>query len=443
MKNIFPGHFKHSDEKLADIWKESLFVFDTNILFNLYRYSEATRKDFLALMEQVKDRSFLPHQAAVEYLNGRTQEIERQKENYSESIKQAEAFTQGLEATTKHPFVAPEIMSKFEAVFKELMADLEANKNSHRARLDNDDIKDSISTLFDGKTGGAYGNTELEKIIVDGAERYEQKRPPGYMDANKDVPKGCKAINIKARPYGDLIIWKQLLNKAKSDETSVIFITDDSKEDWWEITKKGKITIGPRPELIKELIDEVGKDFHMYSARRFLDLAGKYLGNNASDETLKEVQEVSQREASMVDKFSVPSYAEQVFNQVSSYSQNEAQLRHDLLEIGAQIKNVRGEIKELVSEIDLDTKVYKDTMRTLNKMDNSEGFSSREIDDYRLKAKNLKECVITARSTRTQMRKLLDALEFQEQTIKNHIESLYFTQLESEDEAINHYSPSM
>ena len=38
MKELFPGYFKETEGHLREIWDTSLFVFDANILLNLYRY---------------------------------------------------------------------------------------------------------------------------------------------------------------------------------------------------------------------------------------------------------------------------------------------------------------------------------------------------------------------------------------------------------------------
>ncbi|WP_220493433.1 PIN-like domain-containing protein [Pseudoalteromonas sp. SR44-5] len=71
MKDLFPGHFKESQENLREVWDSCVFVFDANILLNLYRYSDATRNEFLSLLEKINDRVWLPHRAAEEYLNNR------------------------------------------------------------------------------------------------------------------------------------------------------------------------------------------------------------------------------------------------------------------------------------------------------------------------------------------------------------------------------------
>ncbi|MFB4367338.1 PIN-like domain-containing protein, partial [Bacillus sp. LR_6] len=58
------------------------------------------------------------------------------------------------------------------------------------------------------------------------------------------------------RPYGDLIIWKSILHKAKEDGVSIVFTTSDSKEDWWALDESKNI-LHPRDELISEFKDFV------------------------------------------------------------------------------------------------------------------------------------------------------------------------------------------
>ena len=104
MKNLFPGHFKESDESLREVWETSLFVFDANILLNLYRYSDATRNEFLRILTKLKDRTWLPHRAAEEYLNNRLTVIDQQETSYDETVKLIEKLQLDLDNARQHPF---------------------------------------------------------------------------------------------------------------------------------------------------------------------------------------------------------------------------------------------------------------------------------------------------------------------------------------------------
>ena len=73
--------------------------------------------------------------------------------------------------------------------------------------------------------------------------------------------------------YGDLIIWKQIIQYAKERSVGIVYVTHDQKEDWWNIVK-GK-TIGPRIELRREFTSETGQEFHMYSMNSFINTYNK------------------------------------------------------------------------------------------------------------------------------------------------------------------------
>ena len=105
----------------------------------------------------------------------------------------------------------------------------------------------------------------MDALKKEGKIRYEQRVPPGYMDADKKD-------GDEYKKFGDLIIWKDMITKAKSEKKPVIFITDDDKEDWWRKHKGRKL--GPRPELLDEFKRETGQEFHIYKFDRFIEVRG-------------------------------------------------------------------------------------------------------------------------------------------------------------------------
>lgn len=51
-------------------------------------------------------------------------------------------------------------------------------------------------------------------------------------------------------------------------KTDIILVTNDQKEDWWEILHNQ--TLGPRIELRREFLKETSQRFHMYSMKNFI-----------------------------------------------------------------------------------------------------------------------------------------------------------------------------
>ncbi len=50
MKNIFPGYNKKSESEIQNLWDKGVIMFDANVLLNLYRYSNETRKTIIELI---------------------------------------------------------------------------------------------------------------------------------------------------------------------------------------------------------------------------------------------------------------------------------------------------------------------------------------------------------------------------------------------------------
>lgn len=139
-----------------------------------------------------------------------------------------------------------------------------------------------ILDLFEGKVGLEYDSTKLDQIKKDGKKRYETNIPPGYKDWKKS--NGQDDNNA----FGDLIFWMQILDYAKEKHVDIILVTDDRKEDWWQILH-GQ-TLGPRPELRKEFFNETQQCFYMYSMVQFIGIAGTDADKELSDRIEDEIK---------------------------------------------------------------------------------------------------------------------------------------------------------
>lgn len=142
-------------------------------------------------------------------------------------------------------------------------------------------ILDVLTELFDGNVGDGYENARLEEIYKEGLERYANKIPPGYKDSKKNCGNRHR--------FGDLIIWFQIMEKAESADKDIIFVTDDEKEDWWELFEGFKT--GPCRALIKEFRSVVGEHIiWFYTTERFLTEAKHRVGISIKPKTIEETK---------------------------------------------------------------------------------------------------------------------------------------------------------
>ena len=90
MKQKFSEYYKLDSSELKKHWEKDTFSFDANVLLNLYRYTPKTRDAFFNLLEKIRDRIWIPYQAAMEYQKNRLFVINAQKEAYNEIRKTLE-----------------------------------------------------------------------------------------------------------------------------------------------------------------------------------------------------------------------------------------------------------------------------------------------------------------------------------------------------------------
>ncbi|WP_242225926.1 PIN-like domain-containing protein [Bacillus cereus group sp. BfR-BA-01358] len=298
MKTVFPEFYKYDQEEFKDIFNECYFVIDTNVLLNLYRYSETTADELLEILKRVSDRLWMPYQVGIEYHFNRVNVILDQQLAYdnicqkidSQATELISKFKKGL--NNRHPKIhADTIAQKMQGSFNEIITGLKQDKEKHPNLLSEDRIRDTLNELYAGKIGEPYTQEQLEKIYEEGTERYKKKTPPGFEDEKdkKDKTKEYDGI-VYLDEFGDLVVWKQIMDKAKNDQKPIIFVTDDVKEDWWQI-EKGR-TIGPRVELLNEFRREVEVPFYMYKSEQFINQIQLHLSEEVNEVAIKEIEDL-------------------------------------------------------------------------------------------------------------------------------------------------------
>jgi hypothetical protein len=288
MKKEFPGYFSNRTAVDEQLWDDCIFVLDANVLLSLYRYSDTTRRELLQVFSSLADRLWIPYQVAAEYLSNRLSVIGDQVKVYDDAIKKIDSLRKSLQTQNQPPFVSGDVLGEAESIFSKLDAELAGNKKLHEQRINLDEIKDELEILLEEKVGAGFTREKLEEIMVVGKGRYEERIPPGY----RDIKKGGEStlFSDRCKPYGDYIVWLQIIERATELAKSVVFVTGDVKEDWWE-TYQGK-TVGPHPQLAQEFYDEVSKDFYMYTPDRFLEKANAYLRREVSQDAVDEIRDV-------------------------------------------------------------------------------------------------------------------------------------------------------
>lgn len=277
MRNLFPGYYYPSKEEFTKIWKEGLIVFDTNVLLDLYRYSENTVNSLLDVMYSLENRIWIPFQVSKEYHKNLNTVISDQVRKYETSIKTLIEFKKQIDEKRSHPFLSESLTIEIEEFCCKFDRELEEKKTIVKQLIISNPIKEKLADLLDGKIGIEFTKEELEKIYPEGEKRYKEQIPPGYGDKNKPIPER----------YGDLIFWKEILKKNTEIDCPILLITGDKKDDWY--LKELGLTIGPRPELIEEIKKNKDNLFYIYPTDKFLEYSKEYLQTEVDEDTIKEV----------------------------------------------------------------------------------------------------------------------------------------------------------
>lgn len=269
MKADFPGWFPKTPEDLAKIWERAIFVPDTNVLLHCLRHPAPVRDELLRVFEVLKESLWIPHQVGLEFHRNRLEvefsaqdAYDRLVKDYETAVGQAKEKLRQLRA---HPAIDVEReIAALDMVLEDFRKRMAIARDSHPTS----DIARAVARLtelFDGRVGSRWKPDRLGAIKKEGEDRYSRKIPPGYKDAKKDAGEFDK--------YGDLIIWKDLIEKSRVEKRPMIFISDDAKEDWWWIHRGRKL--GARPELLEEFHEATQQDFHIYEFTQFLRIAAE------------------------------------------------------------------------------------------------------------------------------------------------------------------------
>jgi predicted RNA-binding Zn ribbon-like protein len=308
MKDLFRGYYQLDSDEFKQLWAECTFVFDANVLLNLYRYQTSTRDALFEAMENVKERVWIPFQVGMEFQINRLKVIADQHKRFGDvrrSVNRAvdglRKELEGLQLKKRHSYIDPDkLIEGMQELRDDFLKELTSLEKKSLQLSDIDEIRERIDKLFEGRMGDPPSNQrELADLFEVGEARFERRMPPGFEDGTKEDGEEpqfyCGGLNY-IRKFGDLVVWEQMKQFASDGKVeSLIFVTDDKKSDWWRKTGSSrKKVFGPRPELIEEILIEAKvQRFYIYDTEGFLTYAKRELMAEVTDAALEEIREVS------------------------------------------------------------------------------------------------------------------------------------------------------
>ncbi len=302
MRERFRAFYPLSDAERDEAWEEGLIVLDTNALLSLYRYPLDARNDLLAVLDGFKERLWLPYQVALEYHRNLPAVLRDQRARFKEVRDEiagmksdSQARINKLRLRKRHALIDAEgLREEIETAIDRFLEKLNVIEREREELYQEDTLQGKIEVLFEGRIGEAPKQEWLDSVYEEGASRFDKKIPPGYKDAHKEASnKEADTYTfggvVFQRKFGDLVIWKEVLQRVKQEKIQwLIFVTDDSKEDWW-LSREGR-KIGPRPALVDEAGREGGlRGLVMQTSENFVAIASKKLGVEVTEEVIQQI----------------------------------------------------------------------------------------------------------------------------------------------------------
>jgi PIN domain-containing protein len=290
LRNIAPGYFYPETSDIEYMLTRGLVSFDTNALFDAYRFSTPAREEFFSALTSLGPRLWVANRVAIEFSRNRldiVREVESSLEELladlrkheSGSLQLLRAFQNRQRLTNE---IADSLADRLSGAYSGITKKLTRHANTDLSldlAIRQDPVLCRFEALLEGKIGSSAVNED--SVRAEAARRSAEKIPPGFADSSKD----------SERAAGDYLVWAQLIDEARVRKEPALFVTNENKVDW--VRKTAGRTLGPRPELIEEMLREAGVSFHLITVGSFLHHAKNFLDVAVSEETVSEAESIA------------------------------------------------------------------------------------------------------------------------------------------------------
>ncbi|HFF9780476.1 PIN-like domain-containing protein [Serratia marcescens] len=302
MRNSFSGFYGISEDSIGTVFtsKNTIFIFDANILLTLYRCEEETRNQFFEIWENIKEQCWFPHQVCLEYQRNRLKVVKDSRDALDKIPKKIKTSISELrtqvfdgehnQTISRYSNLKDELVilfSQIENIVNEFSeTHINARKNNIDFLKNHDVIRDKIDELTEGRIGSApQTQTIIDELNKSGKIRYKYKIGPGFDDTTEKKTSfySYDGINYDAE-YGDYYVWSQILEYVSSKpDNNVVYVSNDAKSDFY-YKIEGKIR-GPNESLRTEIKKHGAAEFLLQNVDTFLHHANNHL-NARIDETV-------------------------------------------------------------------------------------------------------------------------------------------------------------
>lgn len=279
---------KLKNKTIDEIKDDCIFVFDTNVLLAPYEVKSKLSFDEIKLTYKKlveEEKLIIPTRALREFIKNRGKLIL----NLVKELKTFDDFDHLRKI--KIPMFEGEdnyetLLSHRNDINKQIN-EFQINVSKFIDNIKNLTVNDPLvefyaniittEVIFEYFRGADEKINQSKKDMIEELKyRYTMEIPPGYADSEKS-DKGV----------GDLLIWKSVIEISKQKDKNIIFVTNETKSDWWYSEKKVG-TIIPRIELITEFYNKTkGKSIQLVDLSKLIEI------RDGNQEVIDELRKVS------------------------------------------------------------------------------------------------------------------------------------------------------
>lgn len=330
-------------ETAENLEDDSPIFLDTNVLLDYYRISFSEREQLQKFFEINKDRIYITKQIETEFLRHRIDHIKSYLKSLEEFVNAYRNIKSEIEKLksgeikgfehylNNNPILKNDYQDlrnelvQFNDTIKNKLKELFQDTNFEQQIVEKEkkieDIKRRLEDQADIERNDPLLDlishfkvtnqlSEVEKVFLKSTyDKLNEKYSSVKSDQNfnwKHTFPGCGEKNEKEDPYGDFIIYHEMLKFMKTSTNNVIFLTNDvEKNDWLLRNKaellpythyiintyiatektmyifqaKDKIRVSYQPIYVEEKVDSIPEIDESFTTRKVIINAPKIVGN--------------------------------------------------------------------------------------------------------------------------------------------------------------------
>ena len=273
----------------------------------------------------------MPSQIFLEYHNNRERKIKEVKDlasNLKKNIKNF--FEEGLGVSKQSPFYSI-LKNNQKQTIKDIEDYISKNKQDNF-------VPDSVLAFLENVYKNKVSQIPLPEELIEQCDnirkRYELNIPPGYKDYGK-----------KDNIFGDALIWLDIIDYAKNNNKDVIWVSDDTKEDW---VKNNEL----RDDLVREFQLKTGRQIKHYTSEVFFKKMGDRLNLKLSKANISEISNIVKSFKIQKDIADSLKAYDKIRDSFKVYNDVANSLKIPNIEIYSELSNYVNEFNSLIPKIE-------------------------------------------------------------------------------------------